>query len=459
MMLMVKFVISFLMAFCVGMASCGKHPGSVGSESLTQDSTTLKVATLSRSTSYFNLQGQEMGYEYEMASKFAHSLGLKLEVFLAKDMEGLVEMLSNEEVDLVAYPLTITNEYKERVRYTDHEYITNQVLVQRKGKGVVPLNDVTELIGKKVFVVENSKYHDRLTNLNNELGGGIDIQLVTNEEDEESLIKKVSLGEIDFTLADNNIANVNTTYYANIDVHLKVGFDQRSAWAVGVEADSLCKVVNHWFSESKNNYIYQYLYHKYFKQSKTKSGDYKKYIDSHTISAFDGLFKKYAPTIGWDWRLLASLSYQESRFQPTARSWVGAKGLMQLMPHTAIAMGFDSLKIEEPETSVQAAVKYLKSVEKYFLSIEDGGERIKFVLASYNAGVGHVKDAMALAAKLGRNSEIWEGNVADCLLLKSKPEYFNDPVVRCGYLRGDETFRFVSEIMVRYLEYRDVIKG
>ena len=458
---MVRYVFSLLVLLGCLVSCSKKQAGSTGSPSFTQDSTVLKVATLSRSTSYFNLHGEEMGYEYEMASKFANSLGLKLEILLAKDMEGLVDLLSNEEVDLVAYPLTITNEYKEKVRYTAHEYISNQVLVQRKpkgGKGKL-LNDVTELIGRSVYVVENSKYHERLKNLNGELGGGIDIQVVSNEEDEESLIKKVSKGEIDFTLADNNIADVNTTYYSNIDVHLKVGFDQRSAWAVGLDADSLCQVVNNWFSESKNNYIYQYLYHKYFKQSKTSSGDYKKYIDSRTISAFDGLFKKYAPSIGWDWKLLASLAYQESRFQPTAKSWVGAKGLMQLMPHTAVAMGIDSARIGEPEMSVRAAVLYLKSVERHFMAIEDKKERTKFVLASYNAGVGHVKDAIALAEKHGRNPAVWEGNVADCLLWKSNPEFFNDPVVRCGYLRGVETFRFVSEIMVRYLEYKDVIKG
>ncbi|MCQ2218860.1 MAG: transporter substrate-binding domain-containing protein [Paludibacteraceae bacterium] len=454
-----KLIYLFLLVGCLSLVSCGNgRGGSEQSVPLTQDSTVLKVATLSRSTSYFNLQGKEMGYEYEMASKFANSLGLNLEILLAKDMEELVEMLSNEEVDLVAYPLAITNEYKGRVKFTEHEYVTNQVLVQRKEKNARLLNDVTELIGRRVFVVENSKYLERLTNLNNELGGGIEIQVVTNEEDEETLIKKVSEGEIDFTLADNNIADVNTTYYSNIDVHLKVGYDQRSAWAVNLESDSLCNVVNNWFSESKNNYIYQYLYYKYFKQAKASSGDYKKYIDNHTISIFDGLFKKYAPTIGWDWKLLASLAYQESRFQPMAKSWVGAKGLMQIMPHTALAMGVDSSRIEEPEMSVQAAVLYLKSVEKYFTSIEDEKERAKFVLASYNAGVGHVKDAMALAEKHGRNPLKWEGNVADCLLWKSNPDYFNDPVVRCGYLRGEETFRFVGEIMVRYLEYKDVIK-
>ena len=128
----------------------------------------MKIATLSRSTSYFTIKGQDLGYEYELADKFANSLGLDLEVVTAKDMNDLVKKLENNEVDLIAYPLTITNEYKEKVKYTLHEYITKQVLIQPKKRGYKPIKDVTELIGKDIYVVENSKYHTRLKNLNNE---------------------------------------------------------------------------------------------------------------------------------------------------------------------------------------------------------------------------------------------------------------------------------------------------
>ncbi|MCB9018119.1 MAG: transporter substrate-binding domain-containing protein [Prevotellaceae bacterium] len=456
-----KLCLLFLL-LTVMVGSCGKRhavfPFSETME-LTLDSGVLKVGTLSRSTSYFNYKGEDMGYEYEMASKFAKSMGLRLDVVTAKDMDGLVALLSKNEVDLIAYPLSITNDYKERVRYTDHEYVTNQVLVQRKNKKRPLLKDVTELIGKEVYVVENSKYHERLKNLNEEIGGGIQIRTVSNEEDEEKLIKRVAEGDIEYTVADNNIADVNKTYYPNIDSHLKVSFDQRSAWAVSLDADSLYTVVNHWFRESKNSYIYQYLYYKYFQQIKLNGrGGSRKYINKHKISVFDGLFKKYAPALDWNWKLLASVAYQESKFDPTVESWMGAKGLMQLMPQTAMAYGMDTSKMMNPEESVKAATAYLKAVERQFSDISDRQERYKFILASYNAGVGHVRDAMALAEKFGKNSKKWDGNVDEYILLKSNPEYFNDPVVKHGYLRGEEVCNFVSEIMIRYHEYMDVIK-
>lgn len=452
-----------LLSLSLIFGSCGrKQSQSVFSFSddiaFTLDTGVLKVGTLSRSTSYFNYKGEDMGYEYEMASKFAKSKDLKLEVVTANDMDGLVDLLANDEVDLIAYPLLINNNYKQKVRYTNHEYVTNQVLVQKKNKKKKLLNDVTQLIGKEVYVVENSKYHERLKNLNEEIGGGIIIRTVSNEEDEEKLIKKVADGDISYTIADNTIAEVNKTYYPSIDIHMEVSFDQRSAWAVNLEADSLLNAVNHWFGTSKNSYTYQYLYHKYFVQIKGNSEGLKKYINKHKISIYDPIFKAHAPSLGWNWKLLASVAYQESKFNPTVESWAGAKGLMQLMPQTALAYGMDTTKIMDPEQSVKTAVSYLKAVDGIFSDVKDRHERRKFVLASYNAGVGHVRDAMALTEKHGKDPKKWDGNVADYILLKSNPEYFNDSVVKHGYLRGEEVYNFVNEVMLRYREYMDVIK-
>ena len=129
---------------------------------------------------------------------------------------------------------------------------------------------------------------------------------------------------------------------------------------------------------------------------------------------------------------------------------------MQLMPATALRFGVDSAGISNPELNIKAAVKYLTNVDGAFRYIEDDEERTKFVLASYNAGVGHVRDAMALAEKHGKSPDKWS-DVRIFVRMKAKPEFFNDPVVRHGYLRGEETDEFVSEIMLRYREYNDVI--
>lgn len=418
---------------------------------------TLRVVTLSRSTSYFDYKGEEMGFEYELAQRFAQSLGVQLKVITAKDEPEMLQKLYDKEVDLIAYPVVISNETKEKVTFVEHTFNTYQVLVQRKKKNKFEqVNDVVDLIEKEVVVVDNSKYHKRLKNLDDEVGGGIKITTVTNEEDEESLIEKVSKGEIEYTIADDNIAKVNKTYFKNIDIGLRTSFTQRSAWVLRKHSDELESTVNKWFETSNADYTCQYLYHKYFEQEKKYSKEKPKYLSKDRISEYDSYFKKYSGDLEWDWKMLASVAYQESRFNPNAKSWAGAVGLMQLMPSTAKKLGTDSLSMRKPDVSVKTAAIYLKRVDNIFNFIEDKNERTKFVLASYNAGVGHIRDAMALAEKNGKSPTKWE-DVKFFVLLKSKPEFFNDPVVRHGYLRGEEVYNFVEEIMVRYQEYVDVI--
>ncbi len=418
---------------------------------------TLRVVTLSRSTSYFDYKGEEMGFEYELAQRFAQSLGVQLKVITAKDEPEMLQKLYDKEVDLIAYPVVISNETKEKVTFVEHTFNTYQVLVQRKRKNKFEqVNDVVDLIEKEVVVVDNSKYHKRLKNLDDEVGGGIKITTVTNEEDEESLIEKVSKGEIEYTIADDNIAKVNKTYFKNIDIGLRTSFTQRSAWVLRKHSDELESTVNKWFETSSADYTCQYLYHKYFEQEKKYSKEKPKYLSKDRISEYDSYFKKYSGDLEWDWKMLASVAYQESRFNPNAKSWAGAVGLMQLMPSTAKKLGTDSLSMRKPDVSVKTAAIYLKRVDNIFNFIEDKNERTKFVLASYNAGVGHIRDAMALAEKNGKSPTKWE-DVKFFVLLKSKPEFFNDPVVRHGYLRGEEVYNFVEEIMVRYQEYVDVI--
>ncbi len=421
------------------------------------DDDTLRVVTLSRSTTYFDYKGKEMGYEFELAQRLAEALGVNLRVYTARDVPQMIQMLNNCEVDIIAYPVTISNEMKKEVGFVDHTYLTKQVLVQQKKGKKITAKEAIDLQGKEVVVVENSKYHKHLIQVDDEIGGGILIQTVSNEEDEETLIEKVAKGDIQFTVADNNIAAINKTYYNNIDISVALSHSQRSAWAVRTDSESLRDTIGKWFSEIQGDFTYQYLQHKYFEKNKQYAKKNPKYINSKTISYFDPIFKKYSTIVDWDWKLLASIAYQESRFNPEARSWAGALGLMQMLPSTAKKYGVDSVALlAQPDQNVKAAAKYLKKVDGIFKYIENKDERTKFVLASYNAGVGHVRDAMALAEKHGKNPDRW-CDVRTFILMKAKPEFFNDPIVRHGYLRGEETDRFVTEIILRYKEYNDVI--
>lgn len=171
------------------------------------------------------------------------------------------------------------------------------------------------------------------------------------------------------------------------------------------------------------------------------------------ISRFDHYFQQYAPVARWDWRLLAAQCYQESTFDPQARSWVGACGLMQIMPSTAAHLGLPRDKIYDPESNIAAAAKYINELSGHFSDIQDRQERISFVLAAYNGGFFHIRDAMTLARKYGRNPYRWQ-DVSEFVLKLSQPQYYNDPMVKHGYMRGSETVGYVGRIRDRWAQYR-----
>ena len=458
--------ITLLILACFCMLACRQQPQpstaiDIEHYDLPQmkDSGELVVLTLNSSISYFDYRGEPMGFQYELAKQFAQSLGLKLKVKTGKNTKDLVYMLQHGEGDLIAYPLPVTKQLKDSITFCGEDIITHQVLVQRNStKNLKALTDVTELIGKNIYV-KPGKYLNRLKNLDKELGGGIIIHEVSTDSlTIEDLIMQVSTGTIDYTLCDNDFARLNKTYYTNLNVSLPVSFDQRASWAVRKTSPLLAKAANEWHDQNMTSPAYKASTKRYFEQSKRLPHGPILSIKDGKISHFDHLFKKYAAEIGWDWRMIASLAYNESNFDTTAVSWIGAKGLMQLMPKTARALGVPEGKEQNAEESVKAATKYLAQLGRSFTKVTDPDEKIKFILASYNAGIGHVFDAMALAEKYGKNKYVWDDNVETYILLKSHEEYFNDPVCKNGYFRGRETYNFVKDILGRTKMYQEKIK-
>jgi membrane-bound lytic murein transglycosylase F len=173
------------------------------------------------------------------------------------------------------------------------------------------------------------------------------------------------------------------------------------------------------------------------------------------ISRYDHLFMAYCRPIRWDWRLMAAQCYQESTFDPQAKSWAGACGLMQIMPSTAKMLGLPMTQIHNPESNIAAAAKFLGDLEGKFSDIASRNERTNFVLASYNGGYHHIRDAMALAQKHGGDPKRWT-DVSRYVLLLSSPEYYRDPVVKYGYMRGSETVDYVQKIRQRWQSYSGV---
>ena len=173
------------------------------------------------------------------------------------------------------------------------------------------------------------------------------------------------------------------------------------------------------------------------------------------ISNYDGYFQNYSREIRWDWRLMAAQCYQESTFDPQAVSFAGAKGLMQIMPSTDDHLGVSRSRLFEPETNIAAATKLIAELSRSFSDIHDQYERTNFVLASYNGGGFHIRDAMALAKRDGRNPHRWS-EVAPYVLKLATPQYYNDPIVKYGYMRGSETVDYVARIRQRYATYQGV---
>ncbi|MDR1526162.1 MAG: lytic transglycosylase F [Dysgonamonadaceae bacterium] len=408
--------------------------------------------------SYFIYKGEPRGYEYELLSDFADTYGLKVTIHLAENETKLTEMLLRGEGDLIAYPFPVTNKGKKELLYCGREVINHQVLIQRSNKGDTILKDVPELIGKEVWVIHDSKQYRRMVHLNDELGGGIRVRPIDKDTvTVEDLIEMVSKRLIPYTVSDVDMARLNKTYFHNLNIALSVSHPQRSSWAVRKTSPRLASVLDEWFRNNRNTPHYQSLIKRYFEMSKMPGDAPAPLLGPHQVSLYDAYFKHYAQSIGWDWRLLASIAYQESKFYTDRVSWAGATGLMGLMPGTAEAFGLPADSLDNPEGSVRAATGLIKRLNRAFSSVEDENERIKFILAAYNAGASHIYDAQALAGKYGRNPLLWENNVEEYLKLKSLPEYYNDSLVQQGYFRSTETVNYVQAVVERWRYYQEKI--
>ena len=428
----------------------------------------LSVVTEYNSISYFIYRGQPMGFQYEMLQQLANHMDLELEVKVSNNLKVNFRDLIEGEIDLIAMNLTVTADRKEQVSFTVPLLQTRQVLVQRKPENWALMNatqlesslirNQLDLSGKQVFVQTGSVYADRLISLSDEIGGGIRIQEVQLES--EQLIQRVALGEIDYAICDENVGLVNTTYFPQLDVGTAISFPQHVSWGLRHRSDSLRAEIDRWLIDFSKTSRYAILYNKYFKNQHSASRFQSDYyvLSSGKISQYDEIIKRESERIGWDWRLMASMIYQESRFNPKAESWAGAFGLMQLMPGTASSYG---ISLDSPASAqIRAGASFLKWLDDRFINvIPDREERVRFILASYNIGYGHIQDARRLAERYGADPNLWHGSVEDWLLKKSDPEYYTDPVVKYGYARGIETYNYVKEVIERFEHYKNIVNS
>ncbi len=470
-------LLSFLLTFVI-LLSCSNNP-SDSSHSIIAEKSDLQgilergkliaVTDLS-STSYFVYHGEPMGYQFDLLHSFADHLGVELEIQVNTDPEEAIKRLNSGHYDLIAKRLAITNHRRDKVLFSEPMLQTRLMLVQRKPdnwrrirtwKEIEKdlIRNPADLEGKTVYLHHNSAYTERLSHLQKETGVHINV-IEVSDVDTEDLIAMVMHGEIEYTISDEHTATVNAKYYPDLDVQTPVGLSQNIGWAVRKGDSDLLAAVNTWWAEFSKTSHARLLYDRYFNNPLGLHAGQREFHSRKggRISSYDEIIKKHSISIDWDWRLLAALIYQESKFQHEIVSHKGAFGIMQMMPSTAREFGIDSTATANEQ--IEAGVHYLNWLNRQLPDeISNPAERQKFVLAAYNAGIAHVFDARRLAAKNNKDPNLWDGNVDYFLRNKSNPEYYLDEVVQYGYCYGEESFRFVNDILNRYNHYKTAVRN
>lgn len=463
-----KLFIPFILAFlCMTQVGCkrskGQHIDLDGMHVELPD--TLRVGMINSPTTYFDYRGTPMGYDYELMDRFSKFYGLQFKVVVGGNVSEMIEWLDQGKIDILASPVPVTSEFQERALLCGPRSISYQVIVQRaEAPEDSIIRDVTDLVGREVAVQKDSKYFYRMQNLNEEIGGGISLRPLDKDTiSDDDLLNMVWKGEIPMTVVDSDVAEAALSYYPGLDISVKVSLDQYSRWAVAPESRGIANALDRWFADEKEDV--SEIYSKYYRLSKLEyfeslpSG----FEDLRTmtfangrISSYDQIFKSAAKSSGLDWRLIAAIAYVESHFKADVKSWAGALGLMQVMPRTARSNGYSPDEMLNPVKCVDVAVKTLMALDETFMKkVPDQEERVKFILASYNSGPGHILDAIALAQKYGMNPQVWDNNVEKAAAMKSKPAYYRDPVVKNGYFRGTETVNFVNKVQSAYNYFKD----
>jgi len=424
----------------------------------------LTVLIENSSTSYFIYKEKKMGFEYELLKLFADEIGVRLDVKVVHNLDNLIPMLNKGEGDLIACNYTVTKERSKRISFSEPFLQARQVLVQRKPDDWKErdeeewqdelIQSAEQLVGKPVHVWKNSSYYQRLEHLQEEIGDTIHIEAVEGNMGGEELIEMVAEGLIDYTIIEDNVAKINTEFFDNLDASLALSVNQRMAFGMRKSSNLLKAKLDEWLIDFKKKGVFSHIYRRYF-ESKHLLGpeDKKSYItlNGNSISQFDAYFKQAAEKTGWDWRLLAAVAYQESKFNPNALSFGGAYGMMQFMPNTGPSYGV--FPDSDPQTQIMGGAKKLRADEKYWSMVPDPLQRKKFALGSYNAGRGHILDAQRLAEKYGLDPNVWDDNVEKMILNLSKQEYYQDEVVRYGMMRSKTTYNYIREVTERYFEW------
>ena len=407
----------------------------------------LRVLTRNNSVSYYVARGAERGFEFELASAFAEALGLRVTFVVPERRGQLIGALLAGEGDIVAAGMSVTPARSEKLEFT-RPYLKSQRVVATRD-GLVPApHDPRDLLDLTIHLSFRSTTFQDAKALSAELGAPLRLVDVEDGVEMERMMERVADGTYEATIVDDVLLGLEQAAGLPLAAGPGIGQPRDKAWAVHPAAPRLARAANRFLDRQRR--LVAILRGRYFRPSRTaRSARSEVYRADRSgrISPYDRLFRRVGERVGIDWRLLAAVAYTESRFDPVAKSRFGARGLMQLLPTTAARVG--ATRLFDPAENVEAGGKYLRRLMKVFAGDGvDREEQIRFAVAAYNCGLGHVMDARNLAKRTGRDPNRWFGQVEAAMKLKEQPEWHR--TTRYGYARARETIAYVARVQSQY---------
>ena len=389
----------------------------------------ITVLTRNNANCYYLYRGQPMGFEYDLAKAFADHLGVLLELKVAERWEGMIPDIQTGEADMIAADLTVTAKRLRQVAFSDGYLTTRQQIITNRYHP--DIRGPSDLEDRMVHVRRGTSYQERLEEMK-AAGLNVNIRLHVDVPTEE-LIRQVAMGDIGITLADEHIAQLNRHYYPRARIVSPVSETQAIGWAVHKKAGKLRREMNRFFKQIKENGTYTEIYNRYF--SNLEMFDYVDVRSYHRrlrtrLPSYQAIVEEAALLNNFDWRLIAAQMYQESHFNPAARSHAGAYGLMQLTRQTAESLGVTD--ILDPLQNIQAGVLHLKMLYDFFSNAPEP-DRMYIALAAYNVGQGHLRDARDLARRFNLDPNRWASLEQTLPLLRYRKYYKH---ARYGYCGG-----------------------
>ncbi|MDD5225183.1 MAG: transporter substrate-binding domain-containing protein [bacterium] len=413
---------------------------------------TLRVLTRNNYSCFFLYRGEERGFEYELARKFAEELGLKIEVVIPPKESDLIPWLRAGKGDLVAASVPLEIRSARGVASSRPYDFTRVAVVVRKDNEV--LKSVLDLSGRQIWVRKDMHLQEHVQALNRRLKGKIEIVPLPSEFDLEDVLVLLSEGRIDATVAYSHVAELEIKYHPNLKIAFEISPDLALSWLVRKNSPVLLEATNRFWEKTYRSMFYNMLMRRYYVYSLAR---YRKahwqMKDKGRISPYDRLIRKYAEKNGLEWTLLAALIYEESQFDPEAESFTGALGLTQLTTNTAYALGVSNPV--EPEAAVRGGAKYLRQLRDSFENVPEA-ERMNFALAAYLVGTEHVRAAQDLAWQKGLNPKRWIGGIRETLPLLAEKEYYQN--TKSGYCRCGAVVEYVKSVLDRAEIYRTLVE-